>query len=49
MGLLGTNMSEQVTKGDGSHIFMTLQLTKIFIIFKNSHYKLLIYYIHVKV
>jgi hypothetical protein len=32
MGLLVINMSQQVTKGDGSQIFMTLQLAKILII-----------------
>jgi hypothetical protein len=42
MGLLAKNMSQQVTKGDGSQIFMTLQLAKILIIVKKLHYKLLI-------
>jgi hypothetical protein len=42
MGLLARNMSQQVTKGDGSQIFMTLQLAKIFIIVKTLHYKLFI-------
>jgi hypothetical protein len=42
MGLLARRMSRQVTKGDGSQIFMTLQLAKLLIILKKSHYKLLI-------
>jgi len=35
MGLLARKMLQQVTKGDGSQIFLTLQLAKIFIILKN--------------
>jgi len=42
MGLLTRNMLQQVTKGDGSQIFMTLQLAKILIVVKTLHYKLLI-------
>jgi hypothetical protein len=42
MGLLARNMLQQVTKGDGSQIFMTLQLAKILIVVKTLHYKLLI-------
>jgi hypothetical protein len=40
--LLTRNMLQQVTKGDGSQIFMTLQLAKILIVVKTLHYKLLI-------
>jgi hypothetical protein len=35
MGLLARRMLQQVTKGDGSQIFPTLQLAKILIILKN--------------
>jgi len=42
MGLLARRMLQQVTKGDGSQIFMSLQLAKILITFFKSHYKLLI-------
>jgi hypothetical protein len=41
MGLFARRMSQQVTKGDGSQIFMILQLTKILIILKKSQYKLI--------
>jgi hypothetical protein len=49
MGLFARGMSQQVTKGDGSQIFNTLQLEKIHIILKKSHYKLLTQCVHVKV
>ncbi len=42
MGLFARRMSQQVTKGDGSQIFMTLQLAKIHTVLKKSQYKLLI-------
>jgi hypothetical protein len=42
MGLLAKRMLQQVTKGDGSQIFVTLQLAKILIIINKLHCKLLI-------
>jgi hypothetical protein len=49
MGLFARGMLQQVTKGDGSQMFNTLQLEKIHIILKKSHYKLLTQCVHVKV